>query len=406
MICMPEGQLRAYLDDELSPARRSALARHLSACARCREALAGLERSAVVAQQRLASVSLAREPDMRLGLAHIRARLRRRGGVQPRGLRRSLMATSRGRLWRPVLGGIIVLALLVGVFSFAPSRALARQFLSIFRVRKFAIIQVNPDEAQLEQVARALEDTLFVTEPEVVVDEPTVKVSSIEEASELAGFQVRMPQYLPADGELEIQVKGRSEFAFDVARDGLVMLLELADMDSEQVPTGWEVATIRVTIPSMVGITVDHFQIGQLLAPTVEYPEGLAPQIVGEAGLRLLGLSPEEAQRISERIDWTNTVLLPIPTDVIEFRELQVAGEEAVLLIPRRQPMPEPVQVDEQGVPLVDPNGATSVLVGTDASAQLTGNESTLLWEKDGVLYFVVGRYGAENLIQIAESMF
>ena len=75
-------------------------------------------------------------------------------------------------------------------------------------------------------------------------------------------------------------------------------------------------------------------------------------------------------------------------------------------MIPRRQPMPEPVQVDEQGVPLVDPNGATSVLVGTDASAQLTGNESTLLWEKDGVLYFVVGRYGAENLIQIAESMF
>ncbi|HUV93685.1 MAG TPA: hypothetical protein VMX14_02485, partial [Anaerolineae bacterium] len=68
------------------------------------------------------------------------------------------MATNRGRLWRPVLGGVIVLALLVGVFSFAPSRALARQFLSIFRVRKFAIVQVNPDEAQLEQVARALED--------------------------------------------------------------------------------------------------------------------------------------------------------------------------------------------------------------------------------------------------------
>lgn len=322
------------------------------------------------------------------------------------------MATNRGRLWRPVLGGVIVLALLVGVFSFAPTRALARQFLSIFRVRKFAIIQVNPDEAQIEQVARALEDTLFVKEPEVVVDEPTVKVSSIEEASELAGFQVRMPQYLPAQGELEIQVKGRSEFVFDVTRDGLVMFLELADMDPAGVPTGWEVATIRVTIPSIVGITVDHFQfgqllqIGQLLAPTVEYPEGLAPQIVGEAGLRLLGLSPEEAQRISERIDWTNTVLLPIPTDVIEFRELQVAGEEAVLLIPRYQPRPTPVPVDGQGVPLVDPDGATSVLVGTDASAQLTGNESTLLWEKDGVLYFVVGRYGAENLIQIAESMF
>jgi hypothetical protein len=304
-----------------------------------------------------------------------------------------------------VLGGVIVLALLVGVFSFAPSRALARQFLSIFRVSKFAIIQVNPDEAQIEQVARALEDTLFVTEPEVVVDEPTVKVSSIEEASEMAGFQVRMPRFLPGEGVTEIQVKGRSEFVFHVQRDALVMLLELADMDPARVPDGWEEAAIRVTIPSIVGITVDHFRIGQLLAPTVEYPVGLDPQIVGEAALRLFGLSPEEAQRISDHIDWTSTVVLPIPADVVEFRELEIAGEEAVFLRPRHQ-QPTPVPVDGQGVPVVGPDGEAQVFVGIDSSAQLTGNESTLLWEKDGVLYFVVGYGGVEYLMQIAESMF
>ena len=315
------------------------------------------------------------------------------------------MATNRGRLWRPVLGGVIVLALLVGVFSFAPSRALARQFLSIFRVRKFAIVQVNPDEAQLEQVARALEDTLFVGEPEVVVDEPAVVVGSIEEASEMAGFTVRMPQYLPGQGVTEIQVKGRSEFAFDVTRDGLVMLLQLADMDPAQVPSGWEVATVRVTIPSMVGIAFDRFLIGQVLDPTVEYPEGLDPRLVGEAGLRLLGLSPTEARRISEHIDWTNTVLLPIPADVAEFREVRVAGEEAVFLIPRYQ-QPTPVPVDGQGVPLVDPDDEAQVFVGTDASSELSRGESTLLWEKDGVLYFVVGHGGVEYLMQIAESMF
>ena len=395
MTCIPEGELRAYLDDELSPARRSALARHLLACARCRKALARIERSASFAQERLTSESLVREPDARLELARVRARLQRRGDVQSRSLGRLPMGTSRGRFWRPVLVGVAILALLVGVFSFAPSRALARQFLSIFRVRKFAIIQVNPDEAQLEQVARALEDTLFVKEPEVVVDEPAVKVGSIEEASELAGFQVRMPRYWPDQGVPEIQMKGRTEYTFPFTRDGLVMLLELAGMDTAQVLTGWEEASIRVSVPSVVIIVGEQFQVGQVLDPTVEYPQGLDPRLVGEAGLRLFGLSPKEAQRISEHIDWTNTVVLPIPADVAEFNELEIAGEQAVLLRPRYEPGPEPVQVDKE-----------EVLVGTEASAQLSGYESTLLWEKDGVLYFVVGGASAERLVQIAESMF
>jgi len=268
--------------------------------------------------------------------------------------------------------------------------------------RSFLASSAYPGESQLEQVACALEESLFVREPEVVVDEPVVKGVSIEEASELAGFQVRMPRYWPDEGVPEIQMKGRTEYLFPFTRDGLVMLLELADIDAAQVPTGWDEATIRVSVPSVVIIVGEHFQIGQVLDPTVEYPQGLDPRLVGEAGLRLFGLSPKEAQRISEHIDWTSTVVLPIPADVAEFNELEIAGEQAVLLCARRQP----VQLDEQGVPLVGLEGEAAALVGTEASAHLSGNESTLLWEKDGVLYFVVGWASAERMVQIAESMF
>jgi len=323
------------------------------------------------------------------------------------------MSANRGRFWRSALVGTVVLALLVGIFSFAPARALARQLLSVFRVRKFAIVQVNPDEAQLEQVGRALEEKLFVHEPEVIADEPMVEVGSIEEASALAGFQARMPRYLPGSGApedwpaTEIQVKGRSEFAFQATREALVFLVELAGMDPDRVAEGWDEATIRVIVPAAVGISNGRFQIGQVLDPTVEYPEGLDPSLVGEAGLRLFGLSPQEARRISEHIDWTNTVVLPIPSDVAEFQELQIAGEDAILLKPRYRPyQPEPVQVDGQGRPVVSQEGEDQVLVGTEASESLTGNEYTLLWEKDGVLYFIVGRSGIETLVQIAESMF
>jgi len=407
VTCVSEGELRAYLDDEVSTARRAALERHLSECAGCSQALARLERLASVAETRLASVSLESQPDLRLSLANIRARMARpvrEGGAQSKRSRRFIMERGKSRFWRPVLVGVAIVALFVGMFSFAPTRALARQLLSIFRVRKFAIVQISPDETQFEQVGRALEESLFIREPEVIVDEPAVKVSSIEEASELAGFQVRMPRYLGSEGVPEIQVKGRSEFAFHLTRDALVMLLQLAGMDPAQVPTGWDEATIRATVPAAVGILTERFQIGQVLDPTVEYPEGLDPRIVGEAGLRLLGLSPKEAQRISESIDWTNTLLLPIPADVAGFQELEIAGEEAVLLRPRHKPTPEPVQVDE--VPVAGPDDEATVLVGVDASAELSGREATLLWEKDGVLYFIVGYASTERLVQIAESMF
>jgi superfamily II DNA or RNA helicase len=67
-------------------------------------------------------------------------------------------AGSRNQVWRPLLAGVLVLALLVGVYSFAPSRALARQLLSVFRVQKFAVIQVSPDQAQIEELGRVLEE--------------------------------------------------------------------------------------------------------------------------------------------------------------------------------------------------------------------------------------------------------
>ncbi|MBM3190899.1 MAG: hypothetical protein FJZ90_19545, partial [Chloroflexi bacterium] len=85
------------------------------------------------------------------------------------------MKSKFATVWRPVLIGFAVLALLVGSYSLPTTRALARQMLSVFRVRKFAVIQIQPDEAQLEQVVNKLGDAFFTREPEVIVDEAPVE---------------------------------------------------------------------------------------------------------------------------------------------------------------------------------------------------------------------------------------
>jgi len=284
-----------------------------------------------------------------------------------------MSATDRGRAWRPVLAGVIILALLVGVFSFAPSRALARQLLGIFRVRKFAVVQINPDQARMEEMGRALENKLFVGQPETLVDEPVVQVSSAEEASQRAGFTVRLPKLSPGMAEPQIGVKGRSEYSWPFTREGLVTLLELAEMDSSAVPAGFASGAVHVAVPAMVNISMGTYQIVEVRDPEITYPEGLDPRLIGQAGLRIMGLSPQEAQRISESVDWASTLVLPVPANIVEFREVSVGGAEGVFLRPR---------------------------------GGQHGEQATLLLEKDGILYMITGDSGADELMRIAESMF
>jgi hypothetical protein len=361
--CIDRGTLRGYLDDELPADRERAVAHHLQECALCRHALTNMRQTAVLVRSSLDRVAPPRLPDVVNASAM----------PQPSwySIRRSWMSRSR---WRPVLAGVLVLALLVSAFSVAPSRALARQLLAVFRVNRFAVIQVSPDQATMDELGTILQESLFVREPEILVDEPEARVESVAEASEVGGFAARMPAYLPhSPRTTEFWAKGRSELRLTVPRQGLEAVLALAGMDGSALPAEMDEATIDIVVPGMVRITKDHVQIQQVFAPQISYPDGVDERLFGEAGLRLMGLDAREARRISERIDWTSTLVLPVPTEVAEIREIEVAGAPAVLVRPRNY----------QG-----------------------GDMNTLLFQKDDVLYAITTRRGDETLVQIAESMF
>lgn len=275
------------------------------------------------------------------------------------------------------MAGVVVLALLVGTFSFAPSRALARQLLSVFRVRRFVVVQISPDQAQLEQVGRALEDKLFVGQPEVVADEAPVVVASVEEARRMAGFDVRMPRVPPpGGGSPRIEVKGRTEYVFRFKREGLALLLEMAGMDPRLIPAGFSEGALRVSAPAAAYIRDGGMELVQVYNPSITYPDGIDPRIIGQAALRLMGVPPEDARRISERLDWSTTLLLPVPRDLAEFREVSIAGAEAVLLRPLR------------------PQGGSNP-------------GQALLWQKgDVVCMLTTTTTNAERIVQMAESMY
>jgi len=276
----------------------------------------------------------------------------------------------RARRLRTWAVGISIVVAFVGIFAFPPTRALARQFLSIFRVRKVAVVRIDPDEAQMEKLASQLEGTLFAAEPEMLINTEPVAAGSLEEAQEMAGFAVRRPE-LP-EPIVGIEVKGQTTMAFPVTRESLALILEMADMKTDSLPKDLDSDRITVDIPAMVSIRTDRIVVLQVYRPTVSYPSGVEARLLGEAGLRLLGVPPREARALSKAIDWSNTLVLPVPKDLAEVREVDIQGSDGVLLRPRDS--------YEEGL--------------------------TLLWEKDDIVFMITGRrISSEALLDIAESM-
>jgi len=135
---------------------------------------------------------------------------------------------------------------------------------------------------------------------------------------------------------------------------------------------------------SLDGARVDvvvHDSIGQLYdngifllqspSPDVNYPPDVNPTLLGEALLQVLGTDPAEAARIAQSIDWTSTLLLPIPQDLATYREVNVNGVSGVLL--------EPFD---------------------------TETEPAVVWQQDGMIYMMrAGRLSVDELLAHANTV-
>ncbi|NJO83319.1 MAG: hypothetical protein HC828_11200 [Blastochloris sp.] len=67
-------------------------------------------------------------------------------------------------------------------------------------------------------------------------------------------------------------------------------------------------------------------------SPDVTLPEGVDLAVLGRTGLRLLGMSEAEAETISRQIDWTSTLVAPIPPQAQHVRSVVVNGHEGLLV--------------------------------------------------------------------------
>jgi hypothetical protein len=301
---------------------------------------------------------------------------------------RERRAPSPLRRLAPALAGSALVAVVALAFTLEPVRAAAREFLDLFRVKRFAAVPVDP--ARLERLARGGLDLKALVADQVQVVVPP------EKPQEVAGIALAQPSSLPARYELAgAMVAHPGHYRVQVDTSKLEALALAAGADEIEIPAFWNGVTIDVELPPNLllryqrpvdpGSTAraeDAIVLVQSETPNVVLPEGFELATLGRLGLRVAGMTAEEAQSFSHAIDWRTTLLVPVPVQGGTYREVDVAGERGLLVTFAPPATPAP-----------------------DGSARRTRRRSLLLWSAGDKAFALSGPGDGVDLLETAQSI-
>jgi hypothetical protein len=386
-----EGEIRAYLDHALSEADSMRISGHLNGCRRCHQIANALTRRSEIVSVRLGSLSPeASEKPLPASIARTR-------------LSQIVIQKENESMVKKIFHQhrtawvLAALALILAVsMAFSPVRALATSFLGLFRVQQIAVVQVNPGDLPEQLGSSAQLQELISQNVKMQQDGQPVDVASANEASQIAGFNVRLPGGMNTSPTIEVQPSMHAEFTVDSQR--MQALLNEIGQPDVKIPADLNGAVVTVDVARSVtasygNCTFDQAQARQqgydpdnpttaqlpqcttfvqVPSPEVNAPPGIDIEKLGEALLQVLGMSPEDAAHFSQNIDWTTTLVLPIPSYGTSYQDYTVDGVTGTLIL-------------QTG------NGQSS--------------QYMLMWVKDGIVYALTGPGGVSRVDPIARSI-
>ncbi len=256
------------------------------------------------------------------------------------------------RLW-PALTGATLVAAVALAFTLEPVRAAARDFLDLFRVKRFAAVPVDPERlAHLQQGGLDLK-SLVGDQVEVrVPPEKPVPVASVEQGALEADIAAQLPTALPdgyAPGEVSVGHPGAFRVRLDATK--LQQLAQAVGADEIEIPNSWNGATLDVEMPPVLVTRYQRpadagtpaaneasYVLFQSKNPAVALPDGVDPALLGRLALRTTGMSAAEAEGFARAIDWRATLLVPVPVRGGAFREVEVNGQKGLLVTSQQRP--------------------------------------------------------------------
>jgi hypothetical protein len=109
----------------------------------------------------------------------------------------------------------------------------------------------------------------------------------------------------------------------------------------------------------------------QAPSPTVSMPPDVNMADIAEAGLQLAGMSQSEAHAFCQTVDWSSTLVVPLPRNRSSYEKVKADGVEGTLI--------------------------------TETLPQ--SNRYSLLWIRNGVIYSLMGRGASSQALNLVASL-
>jgi len=289
-------------------------------------------------------------------------------------------------IWkRPVWGGVVAACALVLLLSFAPGRTWAQKFLAMLRVQKLAVVPIDFSAISAGNTGSGKLIAQLISDNVVITMDPgkPVTASSLETARELAGFKIRTLDALGSPQQ--ISVSGEGAFHMTLNRDRMQAVLDQAGRSDIQIPASVDGSTVAVHAPKLVRLLYgacsekvapsgqDCIEFAQVPSPTVSVPPSLDIAALAEAGLQVGGMSAADAHNFCQTVDWSSTLVIPIPQNGSSYRTVPVDGVNGTLI----EAMPH------------------GNFVGRYA----------LIWIKNGIMYSLNGRGQSDKALSLIGSL-
>jgi len=357
--------LRALIDQELSEKQAGQVSEHLRRCPNCSDRLAALQVRAMAVTGRLDALAPAERDLPHSPQVAYRQFSKVKKEITP------AMFTRRS-VWA-FLGVVAVLAI---ALSFTPVRAWASSLLSLFRVQQITVISFDPQAMRegSENLSNS-EDIikqLFKDNLEVVEQGDMQILSDPDDAAQATSFVPRLPA---VNTRARYFVKPGLQANFTIDQPTLQSLIDTAGIDI-QIADEMYGQVVTLDVPTALVAVYGECEVNeqsdllpagctalaQVPSPSITAPDGMDITQMGAALLQFLGYSPAEARAMSERIDWTTTLVLPIPQgENITYQDVTSDGVPATFL------------------------------------TQSDSDEYMLIWVKDGMLYALQGAGSLED---------